>query len=446
MVPVGHGLVNPGIAVLFGTVDWERGMEAAMILRTMTVLLLAPAAALAQEFPPAPVVVATVENHDVAPRRTFVGTVRPSRMAVVGSEVAGRVVELLAEEGAEVKAGQPLLRVRSTRVAAELAAAKGELDARAAELSELENGSRGEDVTAAEERLASAEADLDFAAWQADSGRRMRETGALNEGEFRERQLRKVAAEKSKRVAELVLKILRLGPRPERIAAARARVAEQEALVTRIQDDLDRHTVTAPFDGSIVAKHTELGEWVTPGAQVVTIAALDEVDVRVGVVEDVIAAISVGDAAHVHVPALDGTVLFGRVHTVIPMADQRTRAFPVDVRIRRKTSGAEPAALNLGAGMFTRVSLAVGPAKRSMVVPKDALVLGGPKPVVWLVISDPDGTHTVVPAPVEVGEAESGFITVTGGLRAGDGVVIRGNERLRPGQKVAPQPAGDGGE
>jgi len=413
-----------------------------MFLRTLTVLLLAPAAAFAQEFPPAPVVVAEVARQDVAPRRTFVGTVRPSRTAVVGAEVAGRVVELVADEGDEVQAGAPLVRIRSTRVAAELAAARGELGARAEELRELENGSRGEDVLAAKERLESAKADVDYAKWQEQSGLRLRANGALNEDELRARQLRRVAAERTQRVVELVLKVLELGPRKEKIAAARARVSEQEAIVARIQDDLDSHTITAPFDGSVVAKHTELGEWLTVGSDVVTIAALDEVDVRVGVVEECIAAVSVGDAAQVEVPALGGRVIHGRVHTIIPLADPRTRAFPVDVRIRRKASGDSPGAPDLGAGMFARLSLAVGSAKPALVVPKDALVLGGASPVVWVVVNGEDGSHTVRPAPVETGDAVDGLIAVTGAVSAGDSVVVRGNERLRPGQQVMLLPAG----
>jgi hypothetical protein len=88
--------------------------------------------------------------------------------------------------------------------------------------------------------------------------------------------------------------------------------------------------------------------------------------------------------------------------------------------------------------MLARLTLAVAPPKRALLVPKDALVLGGPAPVVYVVAADPR-TQQMVAAPVSVqlGVADGAEIQVRGNLQAGQKVVVRGNERLMPGASVS---------
>lgn len=412
------------------------------LLPALALTLLAPALALAQGMGPAPVEVQPVVERSVAPTRSFVGTVRPTQTSVLGAEESGRVVELLAREGAHVKAGDPVARLRTASVEIDLRAAAAELELRRQELLELENGTRREDLEQAEARFAAAEAELEFARWEFESVERLRETSSVSEDETRRARLRLRAAEQFLAQAKSALNLLRAGPRAERIAQARARVAAQEAAVARLQDTLERHTVRAPFDGEIVEERTEIGEWVSTGDPVLEIAALDEVDVRVGVVEDYVAALKLGAPAQVRVGALPDRVFEGRIHTIVPRGDDRTRTFPVDVRVRNPENGGSAP---LKAGMFARVDLEVGTPTTALLVPKDALVLGGAAPIVYVIAKDDQGASIVRPVPVQTGAAVGGEIVVTAQLAAGDLVVTRGNERLRPGQSVAFAPPGTTG-
>jgi hypothetical protein len=81
--------------------------------------------------------------------------------------------------------------------------------------------------------------------------------------------------------------------------------------------------------------------------------------------------------------------------------------------------------------------LAVGQPEPALLVPKDALVLGGPSPVVYVVRADPQTQQpSAVPVPVQVGVAAEDLIQVSGELQAGQRIVVQGNERLRPGSPV----------
>ena len=209
----------------------------------------------------------------------------------------------------------------------------------------------------------------------------------------------------------------------------------QTARVGALEDALARHTIRAPFDGYVVSELTEVGHWLSKGDPVARVVALDEVDVVVPVVEDFVGGLALGDAAAVRVEAAGKEPFEGTIAAIIPRADARTRTFPVKVRVKNRPSGS---GLLLKAGMFAQVTLSSGAATKHMVVPKDALVLGGQSPMVWAIVPDDggDGTGSVRPVPVELGPSSGAFIAVTGALETGTLVAVLGNERLRPGQRV----------
>jgi HlyD family secretion protein len=93
----------------------------------------------------------------------------------------------------------------------------------------------------------------------------------------------------------------------------------------------------------------------------------------------------------------------------------------------------------LRGGMLARAWLPVGKTGLATVVPKDALVLGTGQPLVFAV--DPAGgqagTGVVRPVRVSLGATVGGGVEITGPIEPGALVVIRGNERLRPGMNVS---------
>ncbi len=96
--------------------------------------------------PPAPVVVAPVVERTIAGAQSFVGTVVPRYTAVIGTAVAGRIVDIFVEEGDQVTARQPLAKLLTETIELEIVAAKAELDLRQQELLELTNGTRPEEL------------------------------------------------------------------------------------------------------------------------------------------------------------------------------------------------------------------------------------------------------------------------------------------------------------
>lgn len=384
----------------------------------------------------APVSVSRIMERDVMAGQSFVGTVMPYKRSAVGSAVDGRVTEFPVNAGDFVRKGQTLAQLLTATIELEHKGAAGELDLRRAELTELENGSRPEEIEQAEALMLAAKAAMEFHAHRRQRMQTLFERSALNEDELQAVISESVKAKQEYAASVAAHKLAVEGPRLEKITQARARVATQKALVDKLADQIKKYTIKAPFDGFVVAERTEVGQWVKQGELVAEVVALNEVEVQAQVLENHIPHVRKGMQVRVEVPALPSEVLTGTVDRVVPQADLRARTFPVKIRVTNSISDEGPL---LKSGMLARAMLPTGAKQRSTLVPKDALVLGGREPVVFVVDTESDGARSGKSRPVAVvlGVAQGRLIQVRGNVQAGQWVVVRGNERLRPGQDVA---------
>ncbi|MBN1343900.1 MAG: efflux RND transporter periplasmic adaptor subunit [Phycisphaerae bacterium] len=382
-----------------------------------------------------PVAVSTVTERRVAEGQTFVGTVMPIRGSTVGSGVSERVIEFPVNEGDRVAKGQVLAKLRTATLEIDLAAARAELEARKQNLAELEHGTRPEEIEQAKAKLMGAEALTTYTTTRLNRFKRLFERDRAASDEYNEAVSAHDRALAARKEAQEALKLAIEGPRKEKIAQTRAAVQAQQEEIRRIEDEIGRHRIEAPFDGYVIAEHTEIGQWLDKGSPVVELAELDSVDVRALVLEDYIRYLRVGTEARVEIGALPGESLTGQVALIVPQADVRSRCFPVKVRLQNRDT---PYGLLLKAGMFASVTLPVGKVTSALLVPKDAVVLGGPRPLVYVVDPEQQGSKRgkARSVRVELGIAFQGLIQVKGTIKAGEQVVVQGNERLHPDQEV----------
>lgn len=423
----------------------------------------------AQAAPPAPdvklVTVSPVVATQIEPRQIFVGTVTPLRRAVIGSAVDGRVVEVPIDIGVRVAAGQMLAQLLTETISLELEAAEHELALRQEELRLLQEFTLPDEITEAEATLATNAALADHVASRFNLLKGLyEERGAVLPQELSEAGSAKEGAVAKATAARRRLELLKEN-QATRIAQAESRVRVQHALVNRLRDMKKKHTVISRFNGYVVAKHTEIGQWANRGDLVAEIVAIDDVEIETGVLEDHAFALRLGMPVTVHVPAVNKSFQ-GYISKINPQADPRTRTVPVKVRVSttpfseydliavQMLGGGAPQAWHhayceehgpvLKAGMLAQMELPINVPQQALLVPKDALVLGGDAKRLWVVKSpagEKDGfAHGDAQLiPVKTGAAKGGWIQVEGDLRPGDLVVAKGNERLiaPPGTPVA---------
>jgi RND family efflux transporter MFP subunit len=210
------------------------------------------------------------------------------------------------------------------------------------------------------------------------------------------------------------------------------RVERLEVVIEDLEEDIERSTIRAPFAGVVVTEHVEVGEWVDQGDPVVELVALDRLEVLVNVPERYFAGLAVGETATLRFEALPGVSLEGRIRAIVPRADAEARSFPVRIDL-------SPEGHAVGVGMLAEVTLAAGESHRTVVVPKDAVVRDGRKTFLFVILDD----ETVERREVSPGAGVGGRVSIPETLRAGERVVVRGNERLQPGDRVEARPLGD---
>jgi RND family efflux transporter MFP subunit len=383
--------------------------------------------------PPANVVTAKAIEKKIVGGHTFVGTVMPKRKSDVGSAVDGRVIDFKVTLGDRVKKGDELAQLLTKQLEIELAGAQAERDNRKAALDEAHRG-RDEEIEQSKARLAGKKAARDFAISRLERYKKATNKQVYTQEQVEEIYANAVLADKAHVEEQIALKLLEAGAREEVMRQWQAKLAVQEQVIAAIQDQIEKHTIRAPFDGYIVAEHTENGQWLARGDLVATVAELDEVDVEIQVLETYIPHVRVGDEVRLEITSLPSENLIGRVAEIVPQADLRTRNFPVRVRLNNRLVDGVP---QIKAGMFARATLSVGQIANALIVPKDAIVLGGPTPIVFVAdATGQGGAAKARPVSVELGAAWEGYLQVKGALKPGESVVVQGNERLRPGQDV----------
>lgn len=381
-----------------------------------------------------PVVAARASTMQTASGQPFVGTVLPARTSDVGSAVDGRLVDLPIVEGQHVAEGEPIAALLRGLLEIERAGAVAELDRRRQVLAELKAGSRPEEIEQSRAAVAGFEARLAYARGRLDRLSRLVERGTSTADELHDAQTELQAIEAQLRGSRAALALAEAGPRQEQIAQAAAAAAVQEAEVQRIDDQLGKHTIRAPFAGWVVERFTEKGQWVARGGLIARIAELDTLEIEAQVPESSVASLREGAEVRLEFDAAADQPWIGTVARIVPQADLLSRSFPVRIRLANRLVEGMPV---IKGGMLARAWLPVGSAGPATFVPKDAVVLGGPKPVVFCIDPSGAGAGSVRPVDVALGAAVGGSVAVSGGLEPGTLVVIRGNERLRPGMKVA---------
>ncbi|KAA0223743.1 MAG: efflux RND transporter periplasmic adaptor subunit [Planctomycetota bacterium] len=376
------------------------------------------------QMPPTKVVVAETRVIETEMPVTLVGTLAPVRRSQIGSEVAGLVADMPARQGDRLERGQLICRLNADVLELRLAEARARLAALKDIHGELLAGTREEDLRRLE--AMSKEAEARVTRWKFEQERVEKLYTGSEAGSMREvydaRAEYEMAAQRHL-AARAEFEMAQRGPRAETIARAANEVAEQQAVVDRLAREVEKTTIEAPFAGHVVSRVVEVGEWVNAGGRVIDLADLGSVLVRVDAPESALPFIQVGDEAAIRVEAL-GETITGRVKHIIPQGNEQARTFPVEIE-------APNADGRLAAGMFARVTLAGGPKRESVAVPKDAVVQRDGVDYVTLIVPGREGGVMGMPTPVTTGLGVEEWITITSGnIAPGAQVASRGNERI----------------
>lgn len=262
-------------------------------------------------------------------------------------------------------------------------------------------------IAEAQAGTVTAQARLDRAQIAFDRVEALRATSAFSQGRFDDAQADLLEAR-------------------SQIAEAQAREKSAEARLAESEYQLERSEITAPFSGIVLEISTIPGAFIQAGTPVVRILDTDAFEVRADVPSRYVDTLQTGAIAIAQLG--EGAEISLTLRAVLPVEDTSTRTRAVLFT----ADGIENAGL-VAVGQSLTVDIPVSAARDVLTVPKDALIqsAGG-----WTVFVAAD--NKAVPRSVGIGAALGNQYEVLDGLQPGDLVVVRGNERLRPGQDIAP--------
>jgi len=343
---------------------------------------------------------------------TFSGTIE-TREVRVGSKAGGRVTEVLAEEGQEVKPEQTLVRFDIAELLAQRQQAEARVAQQRARLERLEHGARPEEIAQARAAtaaaranleavrnwprpeeiaqarasLAAAEADLKNAEVSYQRSERLRETGDISQQEFdaarfrlenvrarRDEEKKRLdlllngsrpedirQAEERYRQAQAAEELVRAGARVEEIADARAQLAEAQARLDQLKVQLAEGEVRAPSHATLEAISVRPGDLVTPNQTVAKLLELDQIWVRIYVPEPQLGLIKVGQRARVHVDTFPNRTFDGVAEQINAQGEFTPRNIQSRDERNRQVFGVKVAIDNrdgtLKSGMAAEVTL-----------------------------------------------------------------------------------------
>ena len=348
------------------------------------------APARAQEGEAALVKTDEVRAEPLSQKIPIIGRVVARQAGVVAARTRGPVAEMRVHVGDRVATGDVLAVLVTDRL-------------------DRERRRRAAEVDQERARRAKAKAELELARQDARRTARLKGSAAFSGARFEDARARAAAAEGA--LAE---------------ADAKLRVAEAELQLAEIA--FDYATIRAPYPGVVTRRHTVEGAFVSVGDPVVALLNDNDLEIEADVPGKRIPGLTPG--TEIAFTLEGGGLHRAVVRAVVPdeNAMTRTRA----VRFTPRFDGAPPP---LAANQSVTVYLPIGEPREAVTVHKDAVIHRQGKSLVYVV---KDGAAEI--RPVRLGEAVGGRFEVLDGLAPGEIVVIRGNERLMPGQRVRAGP------
>lgn len=346
-------------------------MRTASFLFIVTLLCTFSSNVLAQGDRAARVVVATVFEETIAPTTRIVGAIDFDKRSGISPEVSGLVASQDMEEGEMVRKGDVLVRLSTEFIEKDIAIREKEAEAIGVQ-------------------IANARKNLD-----------------------RYKTLLKGAAASEKAYDDLAFGLRELVINRERV--------RQE--IARLELQKEKSTIRAPYDGLILERYANEGEWVAPGTPVCDLGAIKAITVRVAVSEELIRYIEIGGSVNLIIDAL-GRELEGKVTGIVPVADPASKTLQVKIAIPYFDEAVQ--------NLSVSVDVPSGTPRTLSMIKRDALVRNAGKEFVYTV---KDGQAKILPVSI-VGYTGEMAGVAGPQIQPGMPVVIDGNDRLRPDQAV----------
>ena len=209
---------------------------------------------------------------------------------------------------------------------------------------------------------------------------------------------------------------------------ARAQIIKTEALI-------EQKLIRAPFSGQLGMRQIEVGQYLTPGARIVTLTDLSQLYVNFTLPSQMRSEIGVRQQVNVTADAFPGRTFTAEVTTIEPQVSADTRTMTVQATMRNPDNSLLP-------GMFINAAVVLPPQPDVMVLPETAVEYTLYGDSVYVIREDGKDANgrpilKAVRTPVKTGARMGGKVEILQGLEPGERVVAAGQVKVQNGAQVA---------
>jgi len=363
-----------------------RGVAPRRLARVLLLGLVGVTTGVQAQFPAAVVRVDTVRTVPVSQTVPVIGRVVSRQAGPVASRINGPVEAFMVDVGDRLEQGETIavLGTQTLRLARDLDASR---------------------LREAEARLKTEQAELALAQQTLRRFERLQDTNSASRSQYEDaRQNVAIAA--------------------GNIAEAEAAIRSARVAVDLAETRLSDTEIKAPYAGVITQRLTETGAYVQIGEDLVRMVADRALEIEADVPFRRVGGLVPG--VELRVALDDGSEHIATVRAMVPEENRLTRT-----RLVRLVPTFGPTLNSIAPGQTVTVNVPLGASRDVLSVHKDAVNKNGDQDLVFVVEND-----VATPRSVTLGEAVGNRFEVLSGLKEGELAVVRGNERLRPNDKV----------
>jgi HlyD family secretion protein len=357
---------------------------------------------------------AKAETGDIARSVVATGKVQPITKVEVKSKASGIVTRLDTDINAQVKQGQVLAQLDQQEILDQVAAQKAQLAA-------AESNARAAAASIEYDRVNAQAPDLPMYKNTYERNVAMSKQGIVSQQSLDDAQQKYLFAANTRDKA-----VSQISVDTSKLRQAQAQVAQAQASLKQLEEQLSYTTITSPMDGTILSRDVEIGDAVSSilvlgstATLVMTIGDITQVYVQGKVDESDIGKVYLGQAARIKVESFKDKNFLGKVTKIAPLGVEKDNVTTFEVRVSIDNPGGE-----LKANMTANAEILLEEHKKVLTVPEQAVLYDKDRNA-SIEVPDQKAKNGRRKVDIKAGISNGTKTEVLAGLKSGDTVILQ---------------------
>jgi HlyD family secretion protein len=357
---------------------------------------------------------AKAEQADIARSVVATGKVQPITKVEVKSKASGIVTRLDTDINAHVRQGEVLAQLDQQEILAQVAAQKAQLMA-------AESNAHAAAASIEYDKVNAEAPDLPMYKNTYERNLEMSKQGVVSKQSLDDAQQKYLFAINTRDKA-----VSQISVDTSKLRQAQAQVAQSQASLQQLEEQLSYTTITSPMDGTILSRDVEIGDAVSSilvlgstATLVMTIGDTTQVYVQGKVDESDIGKVYMGQAARIKVESFKDKTFLGKVTKIAPLGVEKDNVTTFEVRVSIDNPGGE-----LKANMTANAEILLEEHKNVLTVPEQAVLYDKDRNA-SVEVPDPKAKAGRRKIEIKAGISNGTKTEVLAGLKPGETVILQ---------------------